>query len=75
LEAKITALKAAIAANNVVEMQTEMTELSNLLQRVGQAVYSQAGGGPEEAPGESATGEPGSGDDEGGTVEGQFREV
>ena len=75
LEAKITALKAAIAANNVVEMQKEMTELSNLLQRVGQAVYSQAGGGPEEAPGESATGEPGSGDDEGGTVEGQFREV
>ena len=75
LEAKITALKAAIAANNVAEMQTEMTELSNLLQRVGQAVYSQAAGGPAEAPDESATGEPGSGDDEGGTVEGQFREV
>ena len=75
LEAKITALKAAIAANNVAEMQTEMTELSNLLQRVGQVVYSQAAGGPEEAPDESATGEPGSGDDEGGTVEGQFREV
>ncbi len=75
LEAKITALKAAIAANNVAEMQTEMTELSNVMQRVGQAVYSQAAGGPEEAPDESATGEPGSGDDEGGTVEGQFREV
>ena len=73
LEAKITALKDAIAANNVAEMQTEMTELSNLLQRVGQAVYSQTGDAAGTPPAE----DPGSndGEDGGDTVEGQFREV
>ena len=72
LETRIASLKAAIEANNVAEMQTEMAELSNLMQRVGQEVYSQAGGatGPEAPPDG-----PDDNDEGGGTVEGQFREV
>ena len=71
LEAKIASLKAAIEANNVAEMQTEMTELSNLMQRVGQEVYGQAGAPGPGAPPDGPEGN----DEEDGTVEGQFREV
>ena len=71
LEAKIGSLKAAIEANNVAEMQTEMTELSNLMQRVGQEVYGQAGAPGPGAPPDGPEGN----DEEDGTVEGQFREV
>ena len=68
-EGKLEALKSAIAANNVAQMQTAMNELNEALQRVGQAVYSQPGaGGPGAAPG----GGDGGPDD---TVEGEFREV
>lgn len=67
-EEKLTALRSAIAANNVAQMQTAMNELNETLQKVGQAVYTQPG-----ADGPSA-GQPGDspGDD---TVEGEFREV
>jgi molecular chaperone DnaK len=81
LDAKITALKAAIAANSTAEMQTGMTELNNAMQQVGQAVYSQTAGDPGQPPTDGADDiDPGdsesSGDDEGGsTVEGEFREV
>ena len=68
-EGKLEALRSAIAANNVAQMQTAMNELNEALQRVGQAVYSQPGsGGPGAAPGGADTGP----DD---TVEGEFREV
>ena len=68
-EGKLEALRSAIAANNVAQMQTAMNELNEVLQRVGQAVYSQPGSGAAgSAPGDSATGP----DD---TVEGEFREV
>ncbi len=84
VQGKIDALKSAIAANNVAEMQTGMTELNSVLQRVGEAVYSQSAGaaeggqdptggtGTDESGGASEAG--GSEDDE-GTVEGEFREV
>jgi len=50
-----------------------MQELSEILQRVGAAVYQQAGPPPgEETPGEEPSGE--KPPDE-GTVEGEFREV
>ena len=69
-EGKLEALRSAIAANNVAQMQTAMNELNEALQRVGQAVYSQPGaGGPGGAPG----GGGGTGPDD--TVEGEFREV
>ena len=38
----MTALKTAIEANSVPEMQTSMADLNSALQRLGQAVYSQA---------------------------------
>ena len=69
VEGKLAALRSAIEANNVAQMQTAMNELNEALQRVGQAVYSQPGQG---APG-ADTGGPDSGPDD--TVEGEFREV
>ncbi|MFQ6029460.1 MAG: molecular chaperone DnaK [Dehalococcoidia bacterium] len=71
VEGKIATLKSAIEANNVAEMQTAMTDLNDTLQRLGQAVYSQAGDVPPTEGGE------GPDDDESGgsTVEGEFREV
>ncbi len=66
-EAKLENLRNAIAANNVAQMQTAMTELNAALERVGQAVYSQPGaGGPSDGT---------SGPDPDDTVEGEFREV
>ncbi len=74
VEGKITALKSAIAANNVAEMQTAMADLNNSLQKLGQAVYGQQSGGasPGGSPGDSGMG---GSDDGGDTVEGEFREV
>ncbi|MCY3691720.1 MAG: molecular chaperone DnaK [Chloroflexota bacterium] len=67
-EGKLEALRSAIAANNVAQMQTAMNELNEVLQRVGQAVYAQPGAdGPGAGPSADAPG-----DD---TVEGEFREV
>ena len=66
-EAKLENLRNAIAANNVAQMQTAMTELNAALERVGQAVYSQPGAG---GPGDGTAGP-----DADDTVEGEFREV
>jgi len=83
VQGKIDTLKAAVAANNVAEMQTATTDLNSALQRLGEVVYSQSAGtedsgqGPDAGPdGESGTDGEGDGpsDDE-GTVEGEFREV
>ena len=69
VEGKIATLKTAIAANNVAEMQTAMTDLNNSMQKLGQAVYGQqTAGAPPDDPGMG-------GDDSGDTVEGEFREV
>ena len=75
-EAKITTLKNAISANNVAEMQTAMADLSNSLQQLGQAVYSQAADSTT-TDGSSPTDGPTSEEDQpgGSTVEGEFREV
>ena len=79
VEGKITALKSAIAANNVAEMQTAMTDLNDSMQRLGQAVYGQQTSGA--TPGDGGAGGmggPGAADggtDGGDTVEGEFREV
>ena len=66
-ETKLETLRGAIAANNVAQMQTAMAELNSALERVGQAVYSQPGGGGP------AGGTDGPNTDD--TVEGEFREV
>ncbi|MCL0047529.1 molecular chaperone DnaK, partial [Dehalococcoidia bacterium] len=81
VEGKIVILKGAIEANNLPEMQTSMTDLNDALQRLGQAVYSQASdaGMPPDmniedvtAPDDTeVTTDPPSDD----TIEGEFREV
>ena len=70
VQGKIDALKAAVAANNLAEIQTAMTELNGVMQRLGEAVYSQSAG-----PGPSSDGPGGEGPEDGGAVEGEFREV
>ena len=70
VEGKIAILKTAIAANNVAEMQTAMTDLNNSMQKLGQAVYGQQTGGPPPGADDMGGDEPG-----GDTVEGEFREV
>ena len=73
VEGKIATLKTAIASNNVAEMQTATNDLNESMQRLGEAVYSQATASPDEpADGVSDPGEQPQGDD---TVEGEFREV
>ena len=78
VQSKIDTLKAAVAANNLVEMESATAELNSALQRVGEVVYSQTAG-----PGQTGTGQPGAGGpdnspggpDDSGAVEGEFREV
>ena len=76
VESKVATLKAAIASNNVAEMQPAMADLNSTLQRLGQAVYSQAGDPPGATDADPSNGSP-SDDDQAGedTVEGEFREV
>jgi molecular chaperone DnaK len=71
VESKVATLKSAVAENNVAEMQAAIKDLNDSLQKVGEAVYSQAGD-PAEAVDDALPDEeePGA-----STVEGEFREV
>jgi molecular chaperone DnaK len=77
VDAKIAAVKSALQGSDVEQLKRTTQELSETMQKVGAAVYQQAGGG--QGPG--AQPPPPSGDGEGpgkkdeGTVEGEFREV
>ena len=73
VEGSLTPLKTAIEAGDVAAMQSAMTGLNVTLQKLGQAVYSQADGtstGGPEAPDDSSAEDPSQ-----GTVEGEFKEV
>lgn len=71
VEGKIATLKSAIASNDVAGMQAGVNDLNTLLQRLGEALYTQAAG-----PGGNAGSDPSGGNQPGGsTVEGEFREV
>jgi len=79
LEGKIAALHSALQGTDINYTRSTTEELSQLMQKIGAAVYGQAGAPPPpgEAPGGEAAGEP-SGEPSGGeegTVEGEFREV
>jgi molecular chaperone DnaK len=70
VEGKIAAVRSALQSGTVSTIRSAVDDLSQAMQRVGQAVYSAAGarpGGPSEEPGPRPTEE--------GTVEGEFREV
>ncbi len=78
LESKISAVKEALSKDDTEMIKSSMEELQAGLQKVGEAVYSQAtpGDAPGDAEAPSEEGEQGSegsgGDD---TVEGEYREV
>ena len=72
VEGKVAALRSAIQQNDVAQMQTTMNDLNAVLQKVGEAVYSQAGA--ETPPDQQGEG-PQDGDQPEGTVEGEYREV
>jgi len=78
LDGKIAAVKSALSGSDVEQVNRSAQELSEALQKVGAAVYGQAGatpppGGEEAGAEEPGAEEPGKGDE--GTVEGEFREV
>ena len=74
-EGKIAALKAAVNANNVAEMQTAMADLNNTMQRLGQAVYAPPAGGAAPGSGGDMPGGGAAAGPDADTVEGEFREV
>ncbi len=82
VDAKIAAVKSALQGSDVQQLKRTTQELSDSMQKVGAAVYQQAGGGPGAGPGAGAPPPPppGGGDEvpgkkDEGTVEGEFREV
>jgi molecular chaperone DnaK len=70
VEAKVKAVRDALAGQDAAALQRAVTELNESMQKIGAALYGQPGepGAPDEVPG----GEPGAPE---GTVEGEFREV
>ena len=91
VEGKLATLKAALATNNLAEIQPAVAELNTSVQRLGEAVYSQVndqaqpgGGDPfggtpfdgsETSDGGPSASGPGTDPEGGDTVEGEFREV
>ena len=81
VEDKIAALRSALQNDDIARVETTLNELQESLQKVGQAVYSQAGAGAGPGPGDMPPPPPGadsptdSGPDDDDTVEGKFREV
>jgi molecular chaperone DnaK len=75
VEGKIAAVRSALQGTDINYMRTTTEELSQAMQKIGAAVYGQAGAPPPsgEAPGDEVPGGPPGGEE--GTVEGEFREV
>jgi molecular chaperone DnaK len=77
LEGKIAAVRSALQGTDASYMRSSAEDLSNTMQKIGSAVYGQAGAPPPpgaESGGEAPGGPPPGGSEE-GTVEGEFREV
>ncbi len=72
VEGKVAAVRSALQSGDVTTIRSATDALSSALQRIGQAVYSQAGtaagAGPQPGGGPGPSGPE-------GTVEGEFREV
>jgi molecular chaperone DnaK len=77
VESKIATLRSALGGKDVADIRNKTNDLMQSLQRVGERMYQQTGGGTP--PGGGAGPEPGGGPQQGGgggeTVEGEFREV
>ena len=76
LNEKIMAVRTALQGSDTADIKTTVQELQASMQKVGTAVYSQAGaeGSGQAEPSEPAEGTPENGDSD-GTVEGEYREV
>ena len=72
LEGQISQLREALQGQDTALINQKMQDLQTSLQKVGQAVYSQAGGPPEPPP---ETGSDPSEPPPEDTVEGEYREV
>ncbi len=72
-EGKVAALRSALLSADIHQVKRSMDELEAVLQRIGQEVYSHAGAGAHY--GGEHQGDGYQGNDDGGTVEGEFREV
>ena len=79
VEGKVAALRSALQNADIARVETTLNELQESLQKVGQAVYSQAGAGAGPGdmppPPSGADGPADSGPSDDDTVEGKFREV
>jgi len=73
IDGKLNALRTAVQQGDIAQIKSGIADLSASVQKVGAAVYSQPSG--PTAGGESGEQKDQPGDDEGGTVEGEFREV
>jgi molecular chaperone DnaK len=75
VEGKIAAVRSQLQSGDADSIRSAVDELSEAMQRIGQAVYG-AQQAQEQPPGANGAGEPGAeGAAEEGTVEGEFREV
>jgi molecular chaperone DnaK len=77
VDSKIAAVKSALPGGDIQQLKRTTQELSDAMQKVGVAVYQQAGGSPGAGapPPPPGGGEEGPGKKDEGTVEGEFREV
>ena len=74
VEAKVKAVRDALQGSDTEAVRRAVGELSDTMQKIGAAVYGQAGAPPPGAEGEGGPEAPSGGPEE-GTVEGEFREV
>jgi molecular chaperone DnaK len=77
VEARVKAVRDALQGSDTEAVRRAVGELSDTMQKIGAAVYGQAGGPPpgaEGAEGEGGPEAPAGGPEE-GTVEGEYREV
>jgi molecular chaperone DnaK len=71
VEGKIAGVRSALKGSDTQQVRRALDELQASLQKVGAAVYGQAGAGAGRPPGDVPPEEP----PPDGTVEGEFREV
>ncbi|HXK33312.1 MAG TPA: molecular chaperone DnaK [Dehalococcoidia bacterium] len=74
VEGKVAAVRSQLQSGNADGIRSAMNELSESMQKIGQAVYG-AGGGPDGGAPGGGPGAEGEGPAEEGTVEGEYREV
>jgi len=74
VEEKVAAVRSALQSGDTSLINSASQELSAALQKIGQAVYQATGATPEDG-GPQEEGAGGDAPTDGGTIEGEFREV